>query len=104
MMNVFASSAGQCRSVPVSTGQCRSGPVSAGQCRSVPDLPLCLGVFKYRTTVGQGEGATTCQNKLFTVEFWLCGAILNLKVFCFGAIADKMRELIVRAQVRGLIT
>jgi len=39
------------------------------QQHSVPDLSLCLG------------------------EFCLCGAILNFKAFCFGAIPDIMIEL-----------
>jgi len=30
----------------------------------------------------------------FTMDFCLCGAILNLKAFCFGAIPDIMIELI----------
>jgi hypothetical protein len=54
---------------------------------------------------------------VLTMDFCLCGAILNLKAFCFGAIPDITIELIVygsvpqsrqstsfRAQVRGLIT
>jgi hypothetical protein len=31
--------------------------------------------------------------------YLLCGAILNLKVFCFGAIPDIMIELIVYGSV-----
>jgi hypothetical protein len=31
---------------------------------------------------------------LFTMDFCFCGAILNLKAFCFGAIPDIMVELI----------
>ena len=31
----------------------------------------------------------------FTMDFCLCGAILNLKAFCFGAIPGIMIELIV---------
>ena len=32
--------------------------------------------------------------QLFTMDFCLCGAILNLKAFCFGAISGIMIELI----------
>ena len=34
-------------------------------------------------------------NKYFTIDFcFICGVILNLKAFCFGAIPDIMIELI----------
>jgi hypothetical protein len=33
-------------------------------------------------------------NQNFTMDFCLCGAILNLKAFCFGAIPDILIELI----------
>jgi hypothetical protein len=33
-------------------------------------------------------------NKIATMDFCLCGAILNLKAFCFGAIPDILIELI----------
>ena len=61
----------------------------------MPDLPLCLGVLKHMASLARrGEGGSySCQNN-FTVDFCLCGAILNLKVFCFGAIPDIMVELI----------
>ena len=32
---------------------------------------------------------------ILMMEYCLCGAILNLKAFCFGAIPDIMIELIV---------
>ena len=55
---------------------------------SVPDLPLCLGVFRHR--------GTNLPVKIFlTMDFGLYGAVLNLKAFCFGAIPDIMIELIV---------
>ena len=38
-------------------------------------------------------------NFFFMVDFCLCGAILNLKEFCFGAITDIMIELIVYGSV-----
>jgi len=50
---------------------------------TVPDLPLCLGVLKHRVP------AKMC----FAMDFCLCGAILNLKAFCFGAIPDIIIEL-----------
>ena len=51
--------------------------------KPVPDLPLCLGVLKHGPA-----------KKKITMDFCLCGAILNLKAFCFGAIPDIMVELI----------
>jgi len=33
------------------------------------------------------------------MDFCLCGSILNLKAFCFGAIPDIMIELIVYGSV-----
>jgi len=36
------------------------------------------------------------------MNFCLCGAILNLKAFCFGAIPDIMTELIVYESVHLL--
>ena len=59
---------------------------------AVPDLPLCLGVLKHRASLARGA-SSSCQ-KLFTMDFCFCGAILNLKAFCFGAIPDIMVELI----------
>ena len=35
------------------------------------------------------------QKKKFTMDFCLCGAILDLTAFCFGAVPDIMIELIV---------
>ena len=60
--------------------------------RAVPDLPLCLGVLKHRSSLTRGA-SSSCQ-KQSTMDFCLCGAILNLKAFCFGAIPDIMIELI----------
>ena len=37
--------------------------------------------------------------KFFKMDFCLCGAILNLKAFCFGAIPDIMIKLIVYVSV-----
>jgi hypothetical protein len=61
----------------------------------VPDLPLCLGVLKHRASLASGEGGAHLPVKqISTMDFCSCGAILNLKVFCFGAIPDIMIELI----------
>jgi hypothetical protein len=61
----------------------------------VPDLPLCLGVLKHRAPLAkEGGGGHLPAKQFFTVDFCLCGAILNLKAFCFGAIPDIMIELI----------
>ena len=63
----------------------------------MPDLPLCLGVLTH-DPVGQGC-SSSCENNIFTMDFYLCYAILNLKAFCFGAIPDIMIELIVYGSV-----
>ena len=59
---------------------------------TVPDLPLCLGVLKQRASLSRGPHLPA--KHFITLDFWLCGAILNLKAFCFGAIPDIMIELI----------
>jgi hypothetical protein len=46
-----------------------------------------------------GQGAPSSCQKFFTMDFSLCGAILNLKAFGFGAIPDIMIELIVYGSV-----
>ena len=58
----------------------------------MPDLPLCLGVFKHRALLARGNPSSWQKNE-FTIDFCLCGTILNLKVFCFGAIPDRIIEL-----------
>ena len=63
----------------------------------MPDLPLCLGVLKHRVPLARGTHLPA--NFFFTMEFCLSDAILNLKVFCFGAIPDIMIELIVYVSV-----
>ena len=56
----------------------------------VPDFPLCLGVLKHRNPLDRWP---------LPANFCLCGAILNLKAFYFGAIPDIMIELIVYGSV-----
>jgi hypothetical protein len=51
----------------------------------VPDLPLCLGVLKHWP-----RWPHLPAKKIYTMNFCLCGAILNLKAFCFGATPDIM--------------
>ena len=51
-------------------------------------------------TVDQGAGATFLSKSFFTMDFCLCGAILDLQAFCFGAIPDIMIELIVYGSVQ----
>ena len=63
----------------------------------MPDLPLCFGVLKHRAPLA-GGGGSSCQEKI-TMDFCFCGAILNLKAFCFRAIPDTMIELIVYVSV-----
>jgi hypothetical protein len=38
----------------------------------------------------------------YTMDFCLCGAILNLKAFCFGAIPDIIIELTACVGLPGL--
>ena len=64
----------------------------------MPDLPLCLDVLKHRASLARG-GWHLPVNLFFTIDFCLCGTILNLKAFCFGAIPDIMIELIVYGSV-----
>ena len=45
--------------------------------------------------LAEGGGVDLPAKKKLTINFCLCGAILNLKAFCFGAITDIMIELIV---------
>jgi hypothetical protein len=46
------------------------------------------------------RGPSSCKKKkIVTMDFFLFGAILNLKAFCFGAIPDIMIELIVYVSV-----
>ena len=60
----------------------------------VPDLPLCL---EHRAPLARG--LIFLPIFFFTMDFCLCGAILNLKAFCFGVITDIMIELIVYGSV-----
>jgi hypothetical protein len=46
---------------------------------SVPDLPLCLGVLEHRAPLARV--AHLPAKKKITMDFCLCGAILNLKAF-----------------------
>ena len=43
---------------------------------TVPDLPLCLGVLKHRAPLARV--AHFPAKKVFTMDFYLSGAILNL--------------------------
>ena len=67
---------------------------------AVSDLPLCVGVLKHRSQLVGGGGIF--MPKKFTMEFCLCGAILNLKAFCFGAIQGIMIELTACVGLNGL--
>ena len=76
---------------------------------SVPDVPLGLGVLKHRAPLARGRGVIFLPF-FFTMDFFLCGAILNLKAFYFRAIPDKIivdslwECATFKAQVRILIT
>ena len=57
----------------------------------MPNLPLCLGVLKHTASlVSGGRGDHLPAKNKITMDFCLCGAILNLKAFYFGAIPDLM--------------
>jgi hypothetical protein len=68
-------------------------PLTCRKSLTVLDLPLCLGVLKHWASLARG-GAHLPAKNFFTMDFGLCGAILNLKALCFGAIHDIMIELI----------
>ena len=61
---------------------------------------LCLGVLKHMDSLARGP--ILLPKNVFTMDFCLCGAILNLKAFCFGAIPDIMIELTACVGLRGL--
>ena len=65
----------------------------------MPDLPLCLGVLKHRIPLGRGAHFPANKKPM---DFCLCGAILNLKAFCFEAIPDIMIELTACVGLPGL--
>ena len=77
----------------------------------MPDLPLCLCVLKHRAPLAGGGGASSCQF-FFTMDFGLCGTILNLKAFRkdsshndrVDCLCRSTRSTSFRTQVRGLIT
>ena len=52
------------------------------------DLALYLGVLKHRAPLARGEHLPA--KTFFAMDFCLCGAILSLEAFCFGAIPDIM--------------
>jgi hypothetical protein len=58
-------------------------------------------VLKHRAPLARGAHLPTKINN-FTIDVCLCGAILNLKAFCFGAIPDIMVELIVHGSIPHL--
>ena len=56
---------------------------------------ISAGFWAYaKGSAGRGWGHLPAKEKI-TMNFCLCGAILNLKAFCFAAITDTMIELIV---------
>ena len=61
---------------------------------SVPDFELTHSAPLVGGWGGGCGGHLPAKEKI-TMNFCLCGAILNLKAFCFGAITDTMIELIV---------
>ena len=56
-------------------------------------------MLKHRGLLTRMGGGNIPANCFFTMDFCSCGAILNLKAFCFGAIPDIMIELIVYGSV-----
>jgi hypothetical protein len=60
-------------------------------------------VLKHRAPLARGGGGHLPANFCFvTMDFCLCGAILNLKAYCFGANPDKMIELTACVGLPGL--
>jgi hypothetical protein len=57
-------------------------------------------VLKHRAQLARG--LSSCQQNFATMDFCLCDAILNLKVFCFGAIPEIMIELTACVGLPGL--
>ena len=66
----------------------------------VSDLPLCLGVLKHRAQLARGP--IFLPIFFSAMGFCLCGTILNLKTFCFGAIPDILIELTACVGLPGL--
>jgi hypothetical protein len=57
-------------------------------------------MLKHRAPWARGwGGGIFLPNFFHTMDFCLCGVILDLKVFCFGAIPDIIIELIVYGSV-----
>jgi hypothetical protein len=48
-------------------------------------------VLKHRAPLVRGPIFRPKNPNIFTMDVCLCGAILNLKAFCFGAIPDNDR-------------
>jgi hypothetical protein len=57
-------------------------------------LHSSISVHMEQNAVKFKIGASSSYKQIFMVDFCLCGAILILKAFCFGAIPDIMIELI----------
>ena len=66
------------------------------QCRVYHWAQVCLSPGP---RLPKGGGGIFLPMFFFTMDSSLCGAILNLKVFCFGAILDTVLELIVYGSV-----
>ena len=67
--------------------------------RPVPDLPLWIGGLKHRAPLVK---VPIFLSFFFGMDFCLCGAILNVKAFCFGAIPDILIELTACVGLPGL--
>ena len=50
---------------------------------------MLIGVLKHRTPLAREGGIFLTIFFFLTMDFCLCGAILNLKAFYFGAIPDN---------------
>ena len=59
-------------------------------------------MLKHRVPLASRWGGIFLPKIFFTMDFCLCGAILNLKAFCFGAIPDIMIELTACVGLPGL--
>jgi hypothetical protein len=76
---------------------CLSTPKHNG--KSVSDSDYPFGIFKLLLICIDKWSEEGFIVKLRTMDLCLCGAILDLKAFCFEAIPDIMIELIVYGSV-----
>ena len=75
--------------------------VNDRQCRIYNCAKVCLNTGR-RWPGGGGGGHLPANFCFVTMDVCLCGTILNLKAYCFGAIPDIMIELTACVGLPGL--